>query len=118
MTRKRLIRNQLYNNDALYNLIQEEKCRTDETIHPVIRRWIESSVSTTRPSNIPISPNESDDDTDDEPVGPSNYPTTEDELRVRRGRRRQCKSNFLAFIIILLLFHSLLLYILLYIKTK
>lgn len=48
-TREPLAMSDLRPNHALYDLIQLEKKRTDESIHPSIRRWKESGVPSQRP---------------------------------------------------------------------
>jgi U-box domain len=48
ITRETITMNQLRPNNALYKLIQGEKKRTPESMHPSIRRWKESTAETSR----------------------------------------------------------------------
>jgi U-box domain len=50
VTRETVALDQLRPNNALYELIQGEKKRTLESMHPSIRRWKESTAETSRRS--------------------------------------------------------------------
>lgn len=91
-------------NNALYELIQEEKKRTDATIHPSMRQWKESTSRTSRlrledrPENdntaLPSAPPALQDPSQSAPTT-SNYPTTEAEIREQMRLRRRQSSAYL-----------------------
>lgn len=89
MTRDPLTLADLRDNNALYDLIQREKGRTMDSIHPSIRRWKESGDATSRRAR-PLG--------DDSPEEES-YPTSEEQIEARRRMRRdQRKANWLVVI--------------------
>jgi U-box domain len=105
MTKMPLTAAELRPNNALYDLIQNEKKRTNDSIHPSIRRWKESTAVTSR---RPLKTSSAEIATTDvvveavpsaplEPVPPvlaptataTSYPTTEAEILERRRRNRK-----------------------------
>jgi hypothetical protein len=56
VTRNALAVNQLRVNEALYDLIEDEKERTDESIHPSIRRWKMEDQTVETPGVRPVDP--------------------------------------------------------------
>jgi hypothetical protein len=86
ITRKVLAVNQLRSNEALYDLIEEEKERTDESIHPSIRRWkMEDQTAETG----------AQEDTGNE----QSYPTTQAEIDARRRRSVKCSPVGIIFLV-------------------
>ena len=83
ITRNTLSVDQLRNNEALYDLVEEEKGRTDESIHPSIRRWKDSPTDENDLNN--------------------GYPTTQAEIDAR-GRRSVCSCVGLMFLLVLLMY--------------
>jgi hypothetical protein len=100
LTRNPLTVCSLRPNNALYELIQDEKRRTDESIHPSIRQWKESTAVTSR--RLLTDQRENDNTASppsaylaslDQPPqsrAATNYPTSVAEYReqIRRQRRR------------------------------
>jgi hypothetical protein len=123
MTRKPLIVNDLRDNNALYELIQREKGRSLESMHPSIRRWKESGA----PSRRPMRPIAEEEQEEVEPSAPpaamdaaaaaapaptpvpattSPYPTTYAELQRRNRERARCVFSGVAifFTVVLIMF--------------
>jgi hypothetical protein len=98
ITRIPLTFDELRPNNALYELIQTEKRRTSETIHPAIQQWKESTAVTSR---LQLNDPTKNDDEAAQPSAPpalqdqpppasaTNYPTTEAELHQQMQQRRQ-----------------------------
>jgi hypothetical protein len=88
MTRTALSIDQLYDNNAITDLMNEERERSDESIHPSIRRWKEET-----PTN----------DTNDLENGGSattnTYPTTPQEIEERRRQHRAKPFTIVAIIV-------------------
>ena len=116
ITREPLSLSDIRDNDALYDLIQLEKGRSLESIHPSIRRWKESGVATSRrlPKTQPFQPSAPPAAFDegeiivpptamDQPAV-ENYPTTEEEIEARRKERRQARNCCIIFLFSLLVF--------------
>jgi len=99
MTRNLLAASDLRENNAIYELIQLEKGRTLDSIHPSIRRWKESGTATTRPDQpLPSAPAAEPEiaivsGTPVEPSGPTTenelYPINQAEIDERRRRMRR-----------------------------
>lgn len=122
LTRNPLAITDLRDNNALYELIQEERARSDESMHPSIRRWKASGAPSQRPglstvqeSPQPSAPPPSTDlpsqaaTTTPSPgvtaTSTSNYPTTEAEIRARRRRANyQCSTIAISFSLLLCVF--------------
>jgi hypothetical protein len=98
ITRNDLSADQLYDNNALDALIDEEKERTDESIHPSIRRWKATALTPTAPLEAEV------------PGGAratiQTYPTTPAEIEARRRQHRQQSGilSTLFFIVVLSFF--------------
>jgi hypothetical protein len=92
VTRNALAVNQLRSNEALHDLIEVEKERTDESIHPSIRRWkMEDHTVETGDQG--------------ETGNDQSYPTTQAEIDARR-RSVKCSPVSL-FFLVLVMFASL-----------
>jgi len=116
ITRTPLTVEELRENNALYELIQKEKGRNSESVHPSIRRWRESGDATSRRPQAERASDQQQQQsqTPPPPSAPParmNYPTTENELRARRTtenenrvRRRsnQCYTGFFVLIFTIL----------------
>jgi hypothetical protein len=85
VTRNTLSVGQLRNNEALHDLMEEEKGRTDESIHPSIRRWKE------------------DPPTDENDLN-NGYPTTQAEINARRRRRSALTCVAIVFLLVLIMY--------------
>jgi hypothetical protein len=90
VTRNVLAVNQLRNNEALQDLIEEEKERTDESIHPSIRRW---------KMEAPTIETGDQEETGNE----QSYPTTQAEIDARRRRSANCSPVGIIFLVIVIL---------------
>ena len=132
MTRNPLALQDLRENDALYELIQQEQKRTEESMHPSIRRWRASGVASRRPlpQTRPSAPSAEYDDqpssttstqvatttttatTTDQPVdtahyGITDYPTTQAGIAERRRLHRRNKAKWIFYITITVIVVSL-----------
>jgi hypothetical protein len=101
ITRTSLNVEDLYPNKALAELLEEEKCRDDESMHPSIRKWKLEAPPTT--------PVAADPETGGDDSTHSQFPTTPTELEGRqRWRRRNIVCNvigsFLFFVILMFAF--------------
>lgn len=95
VTREPVAAQMLRPNNALYELIQREKKRTLESIHPSIRRWKESTASTSRRERPPGGETASPSTTPSS-AHYSQYPRTPEELRRRRANE-VCQKSILVF---------------------
>jgi hypothetical protein len=93
LTRNALAVSQLRSNEALCDLIEDEKERTDESIHPSIRRWKMEEVQTVETG--------AEGDTGNN----QNYPTTQAEIdaRARQSQSVNCSPVAVVFLIFVLL---------------
>jgi hypothetical protein len=91
VTRNVLTVNQLRSNEALHDLIEGEKERSDESIHPSIRRWKmeDQTVGT---------------GAQEDTLNYQSYPTTQDEIdaAARMRRRETCSYRGLIFLVAVL----------------
>jgi hypothetical protein len=93
VTRNTLSVSQLRNNEALYELMEEEKGKTDESIHPSIRRWKDTPAATQ--GREVQGENENDLN--------NGYPTTQAEINAR-GRRSVFSCVALMFLLVLVMY--------------
>jgi hypothetical protein len=98
ITRTSLTVEDLYPNKALAELLEEEKCRDDETMHPSIREWKLEAPPTAVVATDPESGAAAST--------PSQFPTTPTELEQNQRRERHAVCNVIG---ILLLFGILML---------
>jgi hypothetical protein len=114
ITRNALAVSQLRSNEALRDLIEDEKERTDESIHPSIRRWKMEEVQTVEmdesihPSirrwwmeEVQTVETGAVEDTGNN----QNYPTTQAEIdaRARQSRSVKCSTVAVIFLILVVL---------------
>lgn len=104
MTRNEMSVSQLRENNALYELIQEEKDRTEESLHPSIRRWKESGPTSRRPVELQhpapsAPPGEADTAPGVNVSGTENLPTTNADIRRRRFRRSARNLTLLSVVL-------------------
>jgi len=89
ITRQPLTIDQLYDNNALSDIIDEEKHRSDDSIHPSIRQWKEEKKDAPSEYVLPI-------------------PTTEEDMASNQRRRPRINRTkiaiFLLFIILVISF--------------
>jgi len=115
LTRSPLTITELRENNALYDLIQLEKERSDESMHPSIRRWKASGAPSRRPLQQAPEPSAPPADTlaaapqTTTPViaaagTTNNYPTTQAEIRARRRQQRASNWTCVAIVITVVLF--------------
>jgi hypothetical protein len=90
VTRNVLAVDQLRSNEALHDLIEEEKERTDESIHPSIRRW--------KLEDVTVGTGTQGDTRNDQ-----SYPTTQAEIDARRRRSVKCSTMGIIFLVLVLL---------------
>jgi len=122
ITREQLAISDLRPNNALYELIQAEKGRTLESMHPSIRRWKESGTITSRrtlPQDVeepqegqsfgssvsPSAPLEQENPVATSvqampPVTTYSYPTSHEEFQRRQRNKLRCRVITTAAIII------------------
>jgi hypothetical protein len=98
VTRNALAVNQLRSNEALSDLIEEEKERTDESIHPSIRRW-KTEVPTVETGAVEPG---IDPDGRTSVFDENGYPTTQAEIDARR-LRSNCSCIGYFFLVVVLL---------------
>jgi hypothetical protein len=98
VTRNAVSVDQLRNNEALYDLMEEEKGRTDESTHPSIRRWKDSPTATHGTEVQGGNENENDLN--------NRYPTTQAEIDARSRRRSSFCSIVALFFLFLLIGYS------------
>jgi len=125
-TREALSITDLRENNALYKLIQMEKRRNLDSIHPSIRRWIDSAPETSRRERIldpsseqfgqqnptssapPAMDAATTNSSPPRPTVPSatnnNWPTSEEELREHRRRQRRAAGNLTFCIFVITVF--------------
>jgi hypothetical protein len=106
VTRNTLSVSQLRNNEALYELMEEEKGKTDESIHPSIRRWKDTPAATQ--GREVQGENENDLN--------NGYPTTQAEINARR-RGQACSILGIIFLVPLVLYFPPLIILLLCISA-
>eukprot|EP00977_Amphora_coffeiformis_P002651 scaffold513_cov169-Amphora_coffeaeformis.AAC.5 len=115
ITREPLALSDLRENDALYDLIQHEKDRNLESMHPSIRRWKESGDPTSRrlPQRQQPQPSAPPAEFDEQEIAVSpavvvppgeNYPTTEEEIEARRRQNRDTRRCVIVTVFTLLVF--------------
>ena len=88
LTRTQLSFTQLYPNLALKELLNEEKEKSDESIHPSIRRWKEQKEAEGGGGD---NDEESSDEEEGQTSGRTRIPVTREELE-RLERRRKCQQ--------------------------
>jgi hypothetical protein len=88
VTRNVLAVNQLRSNEALHDLIEDEKERTDESIHPSIRRW--------KTEDETVETGAQGDTGNDQ-----SYPSTQAEIAARR-RRSECSTLGIIFLFLVM----------------
>jgi hypothetical protein len=106
MTRQSLVLSDLRENNALYQLIQREKGRSLESMHPSIRRWKASGETSRRPDRPAVSEGADVAAAAGSPVEVptlNSYPTREDQIRARR-QSRQCTLVAILFTLLLIMY--------------
>jgi U-box domain len=90
VTREALTLSQLRPNNALYDLIQSEKKRTPDSMHPSIRRWKESTAMTSR---LPLTETTTAPDWAPELASSASSPTPITEAEILQRRRQQPRDQ-------------------------
>jgi hypothetical protein len=113
LTRQPLAISDLRENNALYQLIQREKKRSLESMHPSIRRWKDSGAASRRPDGTAVSEGDNAESPADGspadgsplafPRPPNSFPTSEDQIRARRGNN-QCTLVAILFTVLLIMY--------------
>lgn len=116
VTRKALRVDQLYDNNAILNILLQESEKPDDQIHPCIRRWKEE-LSKPSPSIVPeVTDAENPSDPSRLPMNgatvpisstagqPAHYPTTREEMEERMHREHRKSMVSLLLIIIMISF--------------
>jgi len=114
VTRKALSVEQLYDNNAILNILLEEAEKPEESIHPCIKRWKEEMSSPTGLSIVPAAARNggsgSDPDDPDDPLSAvaqvqgAHYPTTHAEMEERMQREHRASMISLCLIIVIISF--------------
>jgi hypothetical protein len=99
LTRQPLAISDLRENNALYQLIQREKKRSLESMHPSIRRWKDSGAASRRPDGTAVS----EGDNAELELTSDGYPTREDQIQARR-RSSQCTLVAIFFTVLLIMY--------------
>mmetsp|Transcript_38568 Transcript_38568/g.54275 ORF Transcript_38568/g.54275 Transcript_38568/m.54275 type:complete len:277 (+) Transcript_38568:102-932(+) len=97
ITRNELTVDQLYDNSALGDLIDLEKGRSDQSIHPSIRRWKQQE-----PTAVQYDNNNNDDDNTNANAN-TQFPITQDEIEQRRRRVRRSYTACAVLLVVLVL---------------
>jgi hypothetical protein len=95
ITRTAISVDQLYDNNAIADLMDEEKERSDESIHPSIRRWKEEAP----PAATVTFDVEGGGPTTTTTTTTSTYPTTPEGIAARRRQRRVSPFTIVAFMV-------------------
>ncbi len=90
VTRNALAVSQLRSNEALRDLIEDEKERTDESIHPSMRRWKMEDQTVETGAEGDTGNNQ-------------NYPTTQAEIDARWRRSVKCSALGILFLVFVML---------------
>jgi len=97
LTRNQLLLSDVRDNNALYDLIELEQGRTDDSLHPSIRRWKNSGAALHRPTSserLEMQAEEAEDTVDDVPTAP----TAEEQRIVDQAETARCKIRCSAII--------------------
>jgi hypothetical protein len=101
ITRTSVTVEDLYPNNVIAELLEEEKRRSDDSIHPSIRKWKQEAPrrQSIDPESGPSSPTDS-----------NNFPSTPSELEERRAERRTSYCSFVGVVLLIFLLVVALLY--------
>jgi hypothetical protein len=97
----------LYPNHAIEELLEVEKCRSEGSIHPSIRKFREEKPPSTTapdpPGTTAFDPEvgESNPSSPPSDAAANNFPTTQAELDTARARNRRAACTFVGFILLL-----------------
>jgi hypothetical protein len=97
----------LYPNHAIEELLEVEKCRSEGSIHPSIRKFREETPPSTTapdpPGTTAFDPEvgESNPSSPPSDAAANNFPTTQAELDTARARNRRAACTFVGFILLL-----------------
>jgi U-box domain len=90
VTREAMTLAQLRPNNALYDLIQGEKKRTPDSMHPSVRRWKESTAMTSR---LPLTETTTVPASAPELASSASSPTPITEAEILQRRRQQTRDH-------------------------